>query len=262
MPANELNYELGGQGPNVVLLHPVGLDLTFLAPVADILRKEFTVLTVDQCGHGKSLAQTKAHSLVDYADDLHALLATLAFTPVVAVGFSFGGMVAQELALKYPQDVSALVICASRASLPAAAREIALARGDDAGQRGMGDVLEATLDRWFTPPFRASGKEEAAKARLLSGDVEGWAQAWCAMAAVDTLPRLSGVRAPTLCLAGELDKSSPPEVVKEMAAAIPGARYAELKGAPHMLFLEQPEATARVVGGFLHNGLKPPKALR
>jgi 3-oxoadipate enol-lactonase len=256
MPANELNYELGGRGPHVVLLHPVGLDLTFLAPVADILRKEFTVLTVDQRGHGKSPARTPAHSLADYADDLHALLAKLAFAPVAAVGFSFGGMVAQELALKYPQDVSALVICASRASLPAAARDVARARGDDARQRGMSDVLEATLDRWFTPAFRASGKDEAAKARLLSGDIEGWAQAWHAMAAVDTLPRLASVRAPTLCLAGEVDKSSPPEVVEEMAAAIPAARCAELKGAPHMLFIEQPEMTACVVGGFLRRVLK------
>jgi 3-oxoadipate enol-lactonase len=77
------------------------------------------------------------------------------------------------------------------------------------------------------------------------------------MAAVDTLPHLASVRAPTLCLAGEVDKSSPPEVVQDMAAAIPGACYAELKGAPHMLFLEQPEATARVVGDFLRGVLKP-----
>lgn len=254
---NGLNYDLGGRGPSVVLLHPVGLDLTFLAPMADILRKEYTVLTVDQRGHGKSLVSAPAHSLVDYADNSHALLTRLALTPAAAVGFSFGGMVAQELALKYPQDVSALVICASRASLPAPARDIAHARGDDARKRGMGDVLAATLDRWFTPAFRASGKEDATKARLLSDNVEGWAQAWYAMAAVDTLPRLGSVRAPALCLAGELDKSSPPEAVKEMAAAIPGARYAELKGAPHMLFLEQPEATARVVGDFLRNVLKP-----
>jgi pimeloyl-ACP methyl ester carboxylesterase len=47
-------------------------------------------------------------------------------------------------------------------------------------------------------------------------------------------------------------------VVKEMATAIPGARYAELAAAPHMLFLEQGEATARVVGNFLRNVLKPP----
>ncbi len=254
---NGLNYDLGGRGPCVVLLHPVGLDLTFLAPVADILRKEYTVLTVDQRGHGKSLVSAPAHSLVDYADDLHALLTRLALTPAAAVGFSFGGMVAQELALKYPQDVSALVICASRASLPAPARDIAHARGDDARKRGMGDVLEATLDRWFTPAFRASGKEDATKVRLLSDNAEGWAQAWYAMAAVDTLPRLGSVRGPALCLAGELDKSSPPEAVKEMATAIPNARYAELKGAPHMLFLEQPEATARVVGDFLRQVLKP-----
>ena len=252
---NGLNYELGGRGPSVVLLHPVGLDLTFLSPVADILRQEFTVLTVDQRGHGKSLAYPPAHSLIDYADDVHDLLTKLALAPAAAVGFSFGGMVAQELALKYPQAVSALVICASRASLPAAARDIALARGDDARKRGMRDVLEATLDRWFTPAFRASGKDGAARARLLSDRVEGWAQAWDAMAAVDTLPRLGRVGVPVLCLAGELDKSSPPEVVKEMASAIPTARYAELRGAPHMLFLEQPEATARLVGDFLRNVL-------
>jgi 3-oxoadipate enol-lactonase len=241
-------------------VHPVGLDLTFLAPVANMLRQQFTVLTVDQRGHGKSTAVAPAHSLVDYADDLHALLTKLAFTPVAVVGFSFGGMVAQELALKYPQDIAALIICASCASLPDPARDVARARGDDARRRGMSEVLEATLDRWFTPPFRASGKQDAAKARLLSDDVEGWAQAWHAMAAVNTLPRLSGVTAPALCLAGELDKSSPPEVVKEMAAAIPAARYAELKGAPHMLFIEQPEATARVIAGFLRTVLKPPEA--
>ena len=260
MSGNELNFKLGGRGPPVALLHPVGLDLTFLAPVADILRREFTVLTVDQRGHGKSPAATSTHSLVDYSDDLHALLTQLALKPAAVVGFSFGGMVAQELALKYSQDVSALVICASRASLPAEARDIARTRGDDARKRGMGDVLNATLDRWFTPAFRAAGKDDAARARLLSDQVEGWAQAWYAMADVDTLPRLSGLRTPTLCLAGELDQSSPPEVVKEMAAAIPEAHYAELRGAPHMLFLEQPEMTARVVGDFLWDVLEPPES--
>ena len=85
---NGLNYELGGRGPFVVLLHPVGLDLTFLAPVAEILRNEFTVLTVDQRGHGKSPASAPAHSLVDYADDLHALLTRLALTPVAILATS------------------------------------------------------------------------------------------------------------------------------------------------------------------------------
>ena len=52
----KLHYEIDGRGPHVALLHPVGLDLTFLAPVAAVLRNEFTVLCVDQRGHGKSRA--------------------------------------------------------------------------------------------------------------------------------------------------------------------------------------------------------------
>lgn len=250
-----LNYTLDGDGPCVTLLHPVGLDLTFLAPVARILSGDFMVLNVDQRGHGGSPAVAPAHSLVDYADDLHVLLGELHLAPAAIVGFSFGGMVAQEFTLKYPHEVGALVACATRATLPSAARDIARARGDEARKHGMRSVLEATLERWFTPAFRAAGGAEASRARLLSDDVEAWAQAWHAMAAVDTLPRLGALRVPSLCLAGELDVSSPPAVMREMAAAIPGARYTELRGAPHMLFIEQPEETARIIGGFLREVL-------
>lgn len=254
--AHSLHHEIVGHGPNVVLLHPVGLDLTFLTPVAELLGKDFTVLSVDQRGHGQSPAMPAAHSLDDYADDLHALLNNIGFAPAAIAGFSFGGMVAQALALNYPADVTALVICASRATLPAPGRAISQARGDDARAGGIAAVLEATLDRWFTPQFRAAGKDAPARARLLSDDVDGWAQAWHAMANVETLPRLPTLRVPTLCLTGERDKSAPPDVVKEMANAIPGARYAELPGAPHMLFIEQPQETARVIGGFLREALK------
>ncbi|HZQ15022.1 MAG TPA: alpha/beta fold hydrolase [Pseudolabrys sp.] len=251
-----LHHEIVGSGPKVVLLHPVGLDLTFLRPAAAALSKEFTVLTVDQHGHGKSPTTAPAHSLEDYADDLHALLNDTAFAPAAIVGFSFGGMVAQTMALRYPADLTALVVCASRCTLTEQGRAISRARGDDARKSGIATVLEATLDRWFTPEFRAARKDAAARARLLSGDVEGWAQAWHAMADVDTLPHLPTVRIPTLCLAGEVDKSSPPDALREIAGAIPGARYAELPGAPHMLFIEQPQETAGIIGGFLREVLK------
>ncbi|HEY7231330.1 MAG TPA: alpha/beta fold hydrolase [Pseudolabrys sp.] len=249
-----LNYEIGGDGPRVALLHPVGLDLTFLAPVADILREEFTVLTLDQRGHGGSRAMTRAHSLEDYADDLHALLCELEFAPAAIIGFSFGGMVAQALAIKYPRAVSALVICACTATQTTESRATAQARGNDARRNGMADVLEATLDRWFTASFRAAGKDRSARERLLSDNPEGWAAAWYAMGNVDTLPRLSTITVPTLCIAGERDKSSPPSIVQRIADAIPGARFAVIAGAPHMLFIEHPEETARTIARFLREG--------
>lgn len=252
----KLNHEIAGHGPHVVLLHPVGLDLTFLSPLANAMKESFTVLSVDQAGHGKSGIDRTSSTLRDYADDLHALLGELSFAPAALVGFSFGGMVAQAFALTYPEEVSALVLSACPSTLSDENRPIARARGDDARKRGMADVLEATLDRWFTKGFRDQGRDRPARERLLTDNVEGWAQAWHAIGGIDHLPRLPTVKAPTLCIAGEVDKSSPPEIVKAIAHAIPGARYAELAGAPHMLFIEQPDAVARLAGNFLREVLR------
>jgi len=181
----------------VVLLHPIGLDLSFLSPVASILRQEFTVLTLDQRGHGESRMSVPMSSLEDYADDLHKLLYEINFAPAAIACSSFGGMVAMVSALKYPQAVSALAICACTATQTAESRAIARKRGDDARHNGMADVLEATLDRWFTAPFRAAGKDKAGRERLLSDDPNGWAAAWYAMGDVHTLPQLSALRANT-----------------------------------------------------------------
>jgi 3-oxoadipate enol-lactonase len=246
-----LHHRIEGHGPVLALLHPVGLDLTFLDPVAAALKNRFTVLNIDLRGHGESPKSPPAASLEDYAGDVHALLEGLGLGPAAAVGFSFGGMVAQTLALNYPADVSALAICACPCTLSPQSREIAAQRGADAERGGMAAVLEATLDRWFNQKFRSAGGDAPARARLLADDVSGWAQAWRAIAKIDTLPHLGGIRLPALCLAGELDKSSPPSVVKTIADAIPGARFTVLADAPHMLFIEQPREVARIVGDFL-----------
>lgn len=246
-----LHHTIEGAGPHVALLHPVGLDLTFLLPVAAELSRRYTVLCVDARGHGQSPAMPPATRLEDYADDVHALLAHLDFAPCAVVGFSFGGMVAQTLALRHPQDVRALVPCACPSTLPEPNRLIAAERGATAERGGMAAVLDATLARWFTAAFRAGGGAEAARARLLSDDVQGWAHAWRAMARIDTAPFLGSIRVPTLCIAGEVDLSSPPPIVAAIADAIPGARFTVIAGAPHMLFIEQPQAVAKEIVAFL-----------
>src|SRR5262245_32414049 len=80
-------------------------------------------------------------------------------------------MVTQHLALKYPQDVSALAICACPSTMKPENRVIAAERGAQAERGGMAAVIDATLDRWFTPEFRASGATDAARDRLLSDNV-------------------------------------------------------------------------------------------
>jgi 3-oxoadipate enol-lactonase len=254
-----LHHRIEGEGPRVLLLHAVGIDLTFLDGVARILAQEFTVLRADLRGHGKS-RYAPAAGLGDYADDVHALLTGLDFAPCAIVGFAFGGMVTQALAVTHPRDARALVIasCPSRQTQESA--EIVAARGIDALRDGIGSILDVTMQRWFNDDFAARGGDAATRKRLLTTDVRGWADAWNAMATIATAPHLKNIKVPTLCLVGEFDKSSPPPILQATAEAIPGARFTVMPGAPHMPFIEQPEQTARVVGEFLREALSATSA--
>ncbi len=250
----KLHHRIDGNGPRVFLLHAVGIDLTFFDAVAESLAKEFTVLRADLRGHGRS-PYAPAAGLADYADDVHALLTDLHFAPCAVAGFAFGGMVTQALAVKYPQDMRAICIASCPSAQTPESAGIVAQRGADAKRDGIGSILDVTMRRWFNDTFVDAGGDAAVRERLLTTDVNGWADAWNAMATIDTEPRLREIEVPALCLVGEFDKSSPPPVVRRIADAIPGARFAVIPGAPHMPFIEQPAETARVVGGFLREAL-------
>src|SRR6187402_2356177 len=250
----KLHHRIDGNGPRVLLLHAVGIDLTFFDAVAESLAKEFTVLRADLRGHGRS-PYAPAAGLADYADDVHALLTDLHFAPCAVAGFAFGGMVTQALAVKYPQDMRAICIASCPSAQTPESAGIVAQRGADAKRDGIGSILDVTMRRWFNDTFVDAGGDAAVRERLLTTDVNGWADAWNAMATIDTAPRLREIKVPALCLVGEFDKSSPPPVVRGIADAIPGARFAVISGAPHMPFIEQPAETARVVGGFLREAL-------
>jgi pimeloyl-ACP methyl ester carboxylesterase len=247
--AVELNYRIDGRGPRVLLLHAVGMDLTLLEPLAAILANDFTILRADMRGHGKS-PYLPAASLEDYADDVHALLTKSSFAPCAVAGFAMGGMIAQALAVKYPLDVRVAVFANINHQQTKESYAALMGRADAARRDGMAPILDATMERWFNEPFRRKGGDVPVRARLLANDIRTWCDAFTAMANVDTAPKLKSLLMPVLCLAGGDDRSTPPPVVKAMADAIPGARYAMLPGGPHMMFFEMPEETARIIGPF------------
>jgi 3-oxoadipate enol-lactonase len=189
--------------------------------------------------------------MADFADDVHETLQAHGFAPCALGGFSFGSMTAQELAIRHPSDVCALLALAGPCSYDAPRRAAIAARGTDSLAQGMTAVIDATMERWFKPAFRQSPAALAAREYLLNRDPRGWAQGWKAISGLDTEPRLHQLRIPALCVAGECDVSSTPAAVRRIADAIPGARYEVLPGAPHMLFIEQLDATAAVMMRFL-----------
>ena len=138
-----LNYRIAGSGPHVLLLHAVGMDSTFLEPLAAILTKHFTVLTADMRGHGKS-PYVPATGVSEYAEDVHALLTKLKFAPCAVAGFAMGGMIAQALAVKYPQDVRAAVFANINHQQTKESFAALMGRANDARRDGMAPILDVT----------------------------------------------------------------------------------------------------------------------
>ena len=106
-----LHCAVSGNGPDLVLLHPVGLDHTFWESLAAAASRDHRVLRVDLRGHGRSPAAERGTSVEDYADDVHAAIGQHCRGAATVLGLSFGGMLAQVLALRHSNAVAALVLC-------------------------------------------------------------------------------------------------------------------------------------------------------
>jgi len=249
----QLHYQLDGQGPPVLLLHPVGLDLSWWEPQVEALRSEFQVLRMDFRGHGKSAMAPPPYTLAQFAADAQALLGALHIGPAHVIGLSLGGMVAQVLALEYPTEVRSLILSNTLCTLPAEARQAMRARGEAAEQSGMAAVIEPTVERWFTRGFLDSSLTARCRHRLLAQDVGAWASTWRAIADLDTLPRLGAIHLPTLVTTGDADVSTPVAAAKLIADAIPGAILKVMPGAPHMAPYERPELFNPLVLEFLRS---------
>lgn len=237
----QLHFEVDGAGSTVVLLHAVGLDLTCWEAQVSALAPKYRVLRVDLRGHGRSDVPPPPYSIGESAADIHALLQELQLGPAHVLGLSFGGMVAQVLALDYPEDVRSLVLADTNSTLSPEARRVMAERGESARRGGMAAVIESTLERWFTPVFLGSSVVARCRQRLLDDDVRGWAGTWQAIATLDTEPRLCEIRVPTLVMTGELDVAAPVARARAMAEAIPNAVLHIVPGAPHMAPLECPD---------------------
>lgn len=236
-----LHYEVSGVGPTVLLLHPIGLDSTWWRSLTDALSSEFRVVALDFRGHGRSETAPPPYSLQLFAQDAHELLNLIGGAPAHVVGLSLGGMVAQVLALDHPEDVLSLVPADTICTLLPEGRAAMVGRGDAAERGGMRSVVEATLERWFTPAFLESEPVSRCRERLLADSVTAWAATWRAISEIDTGPRLHELRVPALVMAGELDVSSRPEHARAIADRIPGAELHIVPGAPHMAQVEFPD---------------------
>ncbi len=250
--APQLRVALQGHGTPVVLSHALGADLHLWDDLAAALAPQHEVLRYDHRGHGGSAVPAGPVSQDDLVDDAARLIREWGRGPVVFVGLSMGGMVAQGLAVRHPELLRGVVIAHSSARYPVEVRAMWAQRIATIEQGGLAAIADATMERWFTPGFRAAQPEVVERTRqvLLRSSPAGYIACGRAVAAVDWLDRLPDVKTPALVIAGAHDAGAPPAMSEAIAARIPGAELRVLDAA-HLGALEQPQDFLAAVRGFI-----------
>lgn len=238
----------------VVLSHALGCDLTMWDELANELAADCRVICYDHRGHGGSDAPAGPYAMADLADDAARLLRELDSGPVVWIGLSMGGMVGQEVALRHPSLVAALVIANSTSGYPDEARDMWRQRIETVRAGGLEAIADAVMGRYFSDAFRAAHAATVARyrRRLTSTDAEAYVGCCAAVAAVDTTDRLARIAAPALIIAGELDAGTPLAMSETLVQRIPVARLTVLANAAHLSAVEEPRHFAQAVIEFMH----------
>jgi len=248
-----LHYRLDGppDGRPVVFANSLGTDLRVWDPLLPHLPEDLRLLRYDMRGHGLSDAPAGAYFMGDLVADAAGLIDRLGLAPVVFVGLSIGGMVAQGLAAERPDLVRALVLSntAGKIGTP----EIWEDRMRTVREGGIAAIADGVLARWFTPAFHADRADALALWRhmLTRTPVAGYLGGCAAVADTDLRDSTAALTLPALVIAGSEDGSTPPDVVRETADSIAGSRFELIRRAGHIPCVEQPETTARLIGDFL-----------
>jgi 3-oxoadipate enol-lactonase len=244
-----LHYQVLGRadGPTLVFLNSLGTDFRIWQEVTPAFTDRFRVILYDKRGHGLSDAPPGPYTMDDHADDLLALLDHLQVKSVALVGLSVGGMIAQRIAVRAPERVAALVLCdtAAKIGTPGMWGE----RIDAVEKAGIGSIADRILERWFTPEFRKGRVEDYAgwKNMLVRIPAHGYAGTCASIRDADLTMDAGKIEVPTLCVVGDQDGSTPPDLVRHTASLIPGARFEIIQDAGHVPCIEQPAILTRLI---------------
>jgi pimeloyl-ACP methyl ester carboxylesterase len=244
-------YERTGDGPPLVLMHGAEANRQMFAALVPLLAPHFTVIAYDQRDCGDTEGPPQAATLADLAHDAAVLIREVGLGSAHVFGSSFGGRVAQALALLHPQAIDRLVL-GSTWPLPQTYDAINPEGARQIGQlRAQLPATAAELAGWFFPESflqeRPQLREIFANARPQTERSQRRAQA------VGGTLNLSpaAIEAPALVLAGQLDRVVPPQVTLQLAALIPDAEPLLLENVGHVTVMQATERVAAALTQFL-----------
>ena len=245
-------YALSGplDGPPLVLSNSLGTDRGLWAGQIDALSQRRRVLSYDTRGHGASDAPPGDYSVDRLARDVVSLLDQVGIARADLAGVSIGGITGIWLGVHAPDRVRRLVLANTGARIVTV--EFWSDRMQLVAAEGLTALADATMERWFTPGFRAAQPATVARMRatLLSTAVSGYLGCCAALRDADLRAEVARVVAPTLVVTGAHDRSTPPADGLWLADTIAGAHHVEFDAA-HLTNVECASAFTDAVQAFL-----------
>ena len=253
-------YSQGGSGPDLLLVHSLLTDDTVFERVLPSLCASHRVTTLNLPGFGATVP-VALNSVADHADWLAEAMDALRLPPTTDVfGNGFGAFVVLELAIRHGARLGHVMVADVVPAFPDPAKVPFRTMAAKVREGGMQTILDTAVGRMFPPAFQASEADVVAfrRERLARVDAQCFARACLGLAELDLTPRLGSIRNRTLVMCGSLDQTTPPALARQVAAAIPGARYEDIADSGHCPMLEQPKALVAAMRSFVTATAKTP----
>jgi pimeloyl-ACP methyl ester carboxylesterase len=262
-PEISINYEITGSGPRVLFFNGSGATLKTTALLIGALAKTCTVLAHDQRGLGETSIPDGPYTMAQFASDGAALLDHVGWDTCAVVGISFGGMVAQEFAVSYPQRVEKLVLLCTSAGGEAGSsyplHELGALPVEERAAR-----ITTLTDNRFTPEWLASHPDDAAMVAMRNEQaavpksketMKGEMLQLGARIGHDVCDRLHRVTAPVFVTAGRFDGIAPVSNSEEIVKRLPDATLSIYEGGH--IFTAQDRRAIEDIRTFLTTGQRP-----
>ncbi len=242
--------------PTIVFVNSLGTDMRIWNEVEQLLGDEYGFVLYDKRGHGLSELGDAPHTIETHTADLAGLLDHLGLQSAVICGLSIGGVIAQCLYAIQPKLIEGLILCDTAAKI--GTHEMWNGRIEATLSDGIASFADGVMEKWFTPEFHKNRAAELVGYRtmLVRQSPSGYAAACVAIRDADYRAGTASIDVPTLCIVGDQDGSTPPDLVESFARSIPGARFEVITGAGHIPCVEQPEKLAELIRGFIEHHMK------
>lgn len=246
-----LNVQHSGPsiGAPLVLLHSFGSDMHVWDALLPLLPETLHIIRIDLRGHGASECPAPPYSMGAMIKDVETVLANAKIRDAVVMGLGLGGMIAQGLAVKRLDQVRGLVLCNTAAKIGHPPHWQAMI--DELKDGKQADLAQRMMQIWFHRAALGEDLHQQSFDTFVNTQTDGLIGSFEAIMGTDFYSPTSGLRLPCIGLGGAEDRFVPQDMTRETVSLIPGSDFVLLRKSGHLSPIDQPQAVADALTGFL-----------